>query len=137
MKTTVKTAVVIGGGIMGFFAAKVLSQYAEKVILLERDSYPDEPKSRTGTPQARHGHILLGAGQKALDQFFPELRGDIQAAGIKTIMWGRDTAMLALGGWLKRVETDILTFACSRLWLEWAIRRRIVTVPNIEILEGT
>jgi 2-polyprenyl-6-methoxyphenol hydroxylase-like FAD-dependent oxidoreductase len=131
-----KTAIVIGGSMMGFFAAKVLAQYAEQVIIIERDSYPDEPKPRNGTPQARHGHILLGAGQKALDQFFPELRGDIQAAGIKTIMWGRDTALLA-GDWLKRVETDILTFACSRLWLEWAIRRRIVTVPNIQILADT
>jgi len=52
-------AIVIGGSIAGLLAARVLSDYFEEVILIEKDKYTDDGKVRNGTPQANHIHLLL------------------------------------------------------------------------------
>jgi len=47
-----QTAVVIGGGIAGLLAARVLSEQCQVVTLIERDSYPQSPTFR---PEVRLG----------------------------------------------------------------------------------
>ena len=44
-------AIVIGGGIAGMSAAKVLAGFFDKVIVLERDRYPEGVEDRRGVPQ--------------------------------------------------------------------------------------
>ncbi|MES0490777.1 MAG: hypothetical protein ABUK01_12335 [Leptospirales bacterium] len=46
MKTKNKHAIVIGGSIGGFLAARVLSEHFEKVTILEKDNFPDQPEPR-------------------------------------------------------------------------------------------
>ena len=53
-----KQAIVIGGGIAGLLAARVLLNHFEQVTLLERDQYPNEPVFRPGVPQGRQIHTL-------------------------------------------------------------------------------
>ena len=64
-------AVVIGGGIAGLLTARVLSDYFEKVLLVEKDIYEGNDSIRNGTPQANHVHILLVKGREILQDFFP------------------------------------------------------------------
>jgi hypothetical protein len=45
-----KHAVVIGGGIGGLLAARVLADFFEHVTIIERDHYPELPAPRSGTP---------------------------------------------------------------------------------------
>ena len=60
-----KKAVVIGGSIAGLLAARVLSDYFEDVLIIERDNYVENNKEiRTGTPQANHIHLLLAKGKE-------------------------------------------------------------------------
>ena len=66
-----KQAVVIGAGMGGLAAAKALAPHFEKVIVLERDSLPDAPAPRLGTPQARHTHGLLRAAAARSSICFP------------------------------------------------------------------
>ena len=65
-----KQAAVIGAGIGGLAAAKAVAPHFEKVIVFERDALPDAPAPRLGTPQARHTHLLLAGGYRALDRLF-------------------------------------------------------------------
>jgi flavin-dependent dehydrogenase len=51
-----KQAVVIGAGIAGSVAARVLADYFDKVLVLERDMLPGGPDHRPGTPQSRFTH---------------------------------------------------------------------------------
>jgi 2-polyprenyl-6-methoxyphenol hydroxylase-like FAD-dependent oxidoreductase len=74
-------AVVIGAGMGGLAAAKALAPHFEKVFVLDRDALPEGPVARMGTPQARHAHVLLAGGQKALEQLFPDIECDLAAAG--------------------------------------------------------
>jgi glycine/D-amino acid oxidase-like deaminating enzyme len=63
--------VVIGAGIAGLTTACTLADRFDRVVVLDRDRLPDEAIPRSGVPQGEHGHVLLMAGQRALDQLFP------------------------------------------------------------------
>ena len=44
--------VVVGASVAGMAAAAALAGHAERVTVIDRDSLPDEPRARKGTPQA-------------------------------------------------------------------------------------
>lgn len=46
-------AIVIGGGIAGLVVARVLTYHFDRITLIERDCYPQEPTFRPGVPQGR------------------------------------------------------------------------------------
>ena len=64
---------VIGNSIAGLLAARALADYAERVTLIDRDRIPDEPQHRAGVPQGRHIHVVLTAGQRAMEALLPPL----------------------------------------------------------------
>ena len=66
-----RQAVVIGAGIAGLLAARVLSEYYEQVLVVERDALPVEPQPRAGTPQSHHLHRVLPRGKMILERLFP------------------------------------------------------------------
>src|SRR5262245_16664899 len=74
-------AVVIGGSMAGLLAARALADQVAHVTILERDSLPAGPEARKGTPQARHIHVLLTAGRRAMEELLPGLMGELVAAG--------------------------------------------------------
>ena len=74
-------AVVCGAGMAGLLAAKVLSDFYESVVLVERDRLPDTAAQRRGVPQGRHFHALMSRGSQVLDRLFPGLLDELAAAG--------------------------------------------------------
>jgi phytoene dehydrogenase-like protein len=61
-------AVVIGGSLAGLSAGRVLSDFFERVTVIDRDAYPDGAMERPGVPQSRHVHALLARGRKELER---------------------------------------------------------------------
>lgn len=59
-------AVVIGGSIAGLISARVLSDYFDKVTVLERDQIDDRPVIHKSVPQGNQFHALLQGGQRVL-----------------------------------------------------------------------
>ncbi len=57
-----RRAVVIGGGMAGLLAARVLSDHFAQVTLIERDRLTGDVEPRKGVPQGRHVHSLLARG---------------------------------------------------------------------------
>lgn len=66
-------AIVIGGGIAGLLATRILADHFAQVTLIERDRYPRDPAFRPGVPQGRQVHTLLLRGQRELEGLFPGL----------------------------------------------------------------
>lgn len=128
-------SIVIGGSIAGLLTARVLSDYCDEVIILERDQFPQVPASRGGVPQDRHGHLLMARGQQIIEKYLPQIREDFQA-NLPRIRWGLDTRVLMSGGWMKIADTGIRTYACSRLWLEHTMRQHILQLPNVTAREN-
>src|SRR5260221_2234460 len=78
-------AVVIGGSIAGLMAARSLTDYFDKVTIIERDALSDTPEFRKGVPQAHHPHALLKRGEQIMDSYFPGLIDELKKAGAATI----------------------------------------------------
>ena len=49
-----KQAVVVGAGIGGLTAARVVADYFERVVVLDRDALPERAEPRAGVPQGKH-----------------------------------------------------------------------------------
>ncbi|QRN95599.1 FAD-dependent oxidoreductase [Archangium violaceum] len=129
-------AVVMGGSIAGLLSARVLSEHFEKVVILERERLPDGPEQRKAVPQGRHIHAMLEAGLKVLEELFPGLLEELEAGGADRIDMGRDAAWFHFGAWKPRFVSGYETILCSRPYLEWKVRGRIVALPNVELRQG-
>lgn len=125
-------AVVIGSSIAGLTAARILSDYFDRVTLIERDRLPTTPEFRRGAPQGRHAHLLLPPGLIILDKLFPGLNDALLAAGATPINSSPETTFYLDGAW----HDDLTCLSCSRPLLEHAIYQRLAVQPGIRILQG-
>ncbi|MCF2146417.1 FAD-dependent monooxygenase [Desmonostoc muscorum LEGE 12446] len=131
-----KKAIVIGGSIAGLLTAQVLTKYFDRVIIIERDRFPEQPEQRHGVPQAHHAHVLLIRGQQILEQLFPGIIAELTNSGTPTIDWAADSPWLGFSGWAPRFSSDLTSRACSRNLLEWTIRSRLAANNRIEFVQG-
>jgi 2-polyprenyl-6-methoxyphenol hydroxylase-like FAD-dependent oxidoreductase len=135
-------AVVLGAGIAGLFATRVLSEFYESVTVVERDCLPDHPDHRRGVPQDRHLHALLGRGVQALSGFFPGVLDEMEAAGAVIVRDGDLSRLYArMGDWelarSGRVADPTALTLClaTRPFLEFHLRRRVMGLPNVTVLD--
>ena len=129
-------AIVIGGSIAGLLAARVLSDYFEEIILIEKDNYVEDDQVRNGVPQANHVHILLVKGREILQDFFPELEEDLVKKGANKIDFLNDSRYHLPSGLAPKFSSGIITFTCTRTLLENAIRHQIQKISKIKIEKG-
>ena len=74
-------ALVIGAGVSGLLAARVLADRFREVVVLDRDKLPENPEHRKGVPQGQHTHGLLARGREALEELLPGLTADLVGQG--------------------------------------------------------
>src|SRR5215204_3395582 len=102
MASAVSHAVVIGVGLAGMCAARALVEHVERVSVVDRDRFPDGPQVRKGVPQAHHVHVLVTAGQQALDRLFPGLTAELYERGAVPVAVFTDILSLTATGWQER-----------------------------------
>ncbi|WP_419887288.1 glutamate synthase subunit beta [Neobacillus niacini] len=124
-------AIIIGGGISGKLAARVLSDVYKEVIILERDNEPEGPFSRKATPQGEHLHALLHAGEYGLENLFPGITGEFYKSGAVKINSTIDLAWFHHGAWKIRYDGGYNTTLQTRPHLEWHIEQYIKSIPNV------
>ncbi|MEU7006382.1 FAD-dependent monooxygenase [Streptomyces sp. NPDC046332] len=130
-------AVVIGGSLAGLLAARVLSEHAERVTVVERDRFPEGPDTRPGVPHSRHVHVLLDAGQQALDELLPGFTGELRELGAPRVGMPEDMIQWQNGRWFSRLPATTHLYTGPRAQLEWLVRRRVLADPRIETVQGT
>ncbi len=128
-------AVVIGAGMGGLLAARVLSERFREVVVLERDVLPPIGEHRRGVPQGRHSHGLLASGGQVLETLFPGLTGRLIAEGAVTGDIVRDARWFHEGGCLARPASGLHGIMLSRPLLEGAVREEVRRIPNIRLRE--
>jgi len=129
-------AVVVGAGLAGLAAARVLVDHVDEVVVVERDPLPEDASTRPGTPQGRHLHNLLLRGLNELEQMLPGLTQELRAAGAVPVNLTQDLWMRGLFGWFPRHPSDLTMLGCSRPLLEQVVRRRVRALPGIRWLDG-
>ncbi|WP_326550534.1 FAD-dependent oxidoreductase [Micromonospora sp. NBC_01813] len=128
---------MIGSGIAGLVTARVLSDHVDRVTILERDRLPDDAVARRGAPQARHSHLLLAAGQRLLDGWFPRLAGALAAAGAVPLP-AADLAWQPAGDDRMRLDLGRPAMSMSQPLLEGAIRQCLLRQrTNVSIVDRT
>ena len=132
---TAASALVIGGGLAGMCAARVLSDFVDKVTVIERDAYPSAPEFRPGVPQARHVHNLLARGLREFENFFPDFDARMRERGAVSVESGWDTATLWPHGWARRNHSGLLQLYASRPLIEATVLELCRRLPNVTFLE--
>jgi len=130
------TACVLGGGLAGLVAARVLADHADRVVIIEPDSQDAgaNGEARPGVPQGYQVHVLLPGGRAQLERFFPGIVAQAveEGAGLH--------APNLVSSYLDEVEqitTPNARFvSSSRPFLESQVRRRTVALPNVDFVTG-
>ncbi|MBV9378965.1 MAG: monooxygenase [Alphaproteobacteria bacterium] len=130
-----KHAIVIGASMGGLLAARALADHYDEVSLLERDTLPETHEPRKGVPQGRHAHGLLARGREVLDQFFPGLSEEMIGQGalygdlVDEVRWFNH------GVYLANAPSGLRGLLISRPMLEDGVRRRLLQLSNVRLLE--
>lgn len=126
-----EVAVVIGGSMAGLLAARVLTEFYDQVLILERDLCPTAAEPRKGVPQGQHAHALLASGQIIIEQLFPGLMQRLAELGAVR-GFGR---YFIGGGFLYPVRRGRGGLYVSRPLLETEVRARVLALPNVRLVE--
>ncbi|MFC4069007.1 FAD-dependent oxidoreductase [Actinoplanes subglobosus] len=130
-------AVVLGAGMAGLLAARVLADHYREVVIVERDRLDGGAEPRRGVPHGRHAHALLARGQQIVDELFPGLTDGLISAGVpagdvaSSLRWYFNGRRLAPG------DSGLLSVSATRPVLEHTVRERVAALPNVAMLTGT
>ena len=121
-------------------AARVLSDFYDRVTVFERDDLPDGPAHRSAVPQGRHVHLLMARGAQELDTHFPGLLDDMVAAGVPILENRPDCIHFGAAGHVlgtsHRLRDEFTAYVPSRPQLEWQIRRRATAIANVDVVHA-
>jgi 2-polyprenyl-6-methoxyphenol hydroxylase-like FAD-dependent oxidoreductase len=133
---TGRQALIIGGSMAGLVTARVLSDHFDQVTLIERDRLTDSAESRKGVPQGRQLHVLLKRGEELLGGLFPDLVPALVEGGAVPAEIGKDAFWYHFGAWKAAVPRGLMGIGCSRAFLEAMVRRRVMALRNVHVLDG-
>lgn len=136
-------AVVFGASMAGLLAARTLSDFFDRVTVVERDPLPETlPKNgaaRRGVPQGRHLHGLLARGAQVIDEMFPGILDELiidgahYADGLDLSRWYHNLGghQLVRGGSAPSFNAYLVT----RPFLEDHVRARVRNLPGVTLLD--
>ncbi|SPT58628.1 MULTISPECIES: FAD-dependent oxidoreductase [Actinomadura] len=135
MRSIGEHAVVLGAGMAGLLAARVLAGAYERVTLVERDQSA-AGACRRGVPQGRHAHILLPRGQRVLEDLLPGVEAELIGRGAVVADPGVDHRFTLGGHALTRRPGAERAVQASRPLLEGVVRERVEALPGVRVAEG-
>lgn len=140
MGRTYKHAIVIGGSLAGLCAARVLSDVTDRVTVYERDELPDGPQNRAAVPQGRHVHLLMARGAEEFESHFPGLLDGMVADGVPILENRPDCIHFGAAGHVlgtaQKLKDQFTAYVPSRPHLEWQIRRRVLAIDNVDVVQA-
>ncbi|OKJ13795.1 NAD(P)/FAD-dependent oxidoreductase [Kitasatospora sp. CB01950] len=134
-------ALVLGAGIGGLCAARVLSEVFDRVTILERDAFAGGGggggggAARRGVPQGAHVHSLTVRGANVLEEFFPGFVDELAAEGATLVTALSEVSIVFFGSLLHRVPLGTVLQA-GRPFLEDRLRAKVCAAPNVRVLDG-
>ncbi len=128
-------AVVLGGGMAGLLAARVLADAYTDVLVVDRDQLIGTSGPRRGVPHGRHAHALLARGQQILDELFPGLTAELGAAGVPAGDLAADLRWYFNGQRLQPGRTGLFSVSATRPVLESHVREKVNALPSVSFAE--
>ena len=135
---------VVGAGVTGLATALELSKYGHSVTIIERDQTPmpetyDEAFqwNRSGAPQVRHSHALLGRLHNILRDNHPEVLRALLDAGVTEINLIDHMPETLDDSEVLDEDINLRMLAARRTTFEWVLRNTVtvsythLTLPTI------
>lgn len=126
-------AVVIGAGMAGLCAARVLADTFEEVTIVEKDPFPDDPVARGGVPQSRHIHSLLEGGRNTLEDLFPGFTEELLSTGGVVFDIARDGNLYVEGDFLANGPRRQAMYTATRPLYEQTVRQRVADLKGVRL----
>ena len=126
---------VLGGSVAGLLAARVLSDHASEVVIVERDELAGGPVTRRGVPQGNQVHGLLVRGLEQIEALFPGITQEMFDDGAEVADPGVDCRWY-VDGRPKPPSGIGQGVACTRPFLEWHLRRRVTALNRVAVVRG-
>ena len=136
-KVIMKRALVLGGSMAGLMAARVLSDHADEVLIIERDDADVTAGPRPGVPQGSQVHALLPAGQVQLERWYPGIAE--QAAALGAPQPSGSEPKIFINGELRTASyapAEGPALITTRPFLEALVRQRTLAIDNIRLVHG-
>lgn len=125
-----QSAVVLGGSIAGLLAARVLSDHAENVTVLEADDLVASGEGR-GAPHRLQLHALLSMGHTHFERWFPGITTALTDGGAR--MGEGPAIQYYVDGLLRPTVPDARLLGATRPFVEDHVRRRVLELPNVTL----
>lgn len=129
-------AVVLGAGVAGLLAARVLADHFDRVTVFERDGF-DAEGMRKGVPQARHLHGLLDRGRTVIEELFPGFTDEMTTRGATRAEALVGTRWYVGGLRAAPASTGLTSLIATRPLLESVLRERTSALPVVRLVAGT
>lgn len=126
-------AVVVGAGIAGLCAGRILADGFEEVVVIDRDHLGDEPVPRRGVPQSRHIHVLLEGGRVTLEDLFPAFGEALVSSGGVTHDAARDVQFYSDGDFFADGPRRRNVYAATRPLYEQVLRERLSSIDGVHL----
>ncbi len=130
------SALIIGASIAGLFAGRILADYFDEVVLIDKEHLDQGPVPRKAVPQGNHLHAILTPTFHMLKRFMPDLIDDLVAGGAHVFDCGKGWKFHIHGNFLACGETGQTLIGSSRPFFEDHLRRRVARISNVEIRCG-
>ncbi len=127
------TACVLGGSIAGLLAARVLSDFSERVVIIERDDVRSSDSARPGAPHADQLHLLLPAGALWIERWLNGFTDDVLKMG--AIVGGTKATITSFDGQRQASgHRDHRILCGTRSLFESCARKAVLALPNVTLL---
>lgn len=126
-------AVVLGGSFAGLVTARVLSGFADDVVIVEPDVL-DKEVSGPGAPHRRQLHALLTTGHSQLERLYPGITAEMTAGGAQ--VGSGKAVQFYVDGRLRPALDDVKMLGATRPFIESAVRRNTHKLRNVRFLTG-
>ncbi|MFF0579536.1 FAD-dependent oxidoreductase [Streptosporangium saharense] len=129
-----KHAVVLGAGVGGLLTARALTDFYDRVTLVERDDLSGEGREpRRGVPQGFHAHALLPRGLRIIEELFPGVTEEMVADGAVPYEMIVQLRMIMGGHEFARTPTGERGISATRPFLERHLLRRVRGLPTVTV----
>src|SRR5437660_12859903 len=123
-------AVVIGAGMAGLLAGRILADHFDSVTFVERDRLPEDAGARRGIPQGQHIHVLLNKGASLLTELFPDLPAALAQRGAPYVDGIADVRWYHFGVWKTSLPSNNKGYSQSRPFLDRVVRPCLTANAN-------
>jgi 2-polyprenyl-6-methoxyphenol hydroxylase-like FAD-dependent oxidoreductase len=128
-------AVVLGGSIAGLFAARVLSDAYDEVVVVDRDTLTGVAEPRRSRPQGRHINAMHVRGRVVMEELYPGITDELIADGCPSGDFAGDCRWYFHGRPIRREHIGFLAVPATAPLMERHIRERTQALANVVFTE--